>query len=301
MLSSGASPDLAHNVTRLSADVRDIAAVRSAIHEFQPDHIYHLAAISSVETSWRYPRVTCDVNVIGTLNVLEAGMSLPSPTRILNVSTAQVYAPSQLALSEESPLQPDNPYAASKAMAELLSVQYRKYESGGITTARAFNHVGAGQSPDFVLASIAKQFVEIEAGLRRPTLVLGNIHVKRDFTDVRDIVRAYALLLEQGKTNEIYNVCSGSTRSIQKIIEDFETICGFKVEIETNPAKRRAGETAIVCGDSRKIRGAIGWRPEIPWTSTLHEILDYWRVTVRASMVTTSKRSPAFAADPTHQ
>ena len=262
------------------ADVRDADKVAAAIHEFKPQYIYHLAAISSVEFAWKSPRLTYEVNVFGTLNIFEAAMSLAAPPRVLNVSTAQAYAPSLSALNESSALAPDNPYAASKAMAEFLSVQFCKQVSGGIVTARSFNHAGPGQSPDFVLSSIAKQFAEIEAGMREPKLVLGNIHVKRDFTDVRDVVEAYSLLLQNGKVNEIYNVCSGHSRSIEEIVREFESISGINITIETHPGKQRAGENEVVCGDPEKIQAATGWQPKIPLKTTLQDLLAYWRAQV---------------------
>ena len=262
------------------ADIRDADKVAAAIHEFKPNYIYHLAAISAVELSWRSPRLTYEVNVFGALNVFEAAMSLPVPPRVLNVSTAQVYAPSTSTLNETSALAPDNPYAASKAMSEFLSVQFRRQSEGSIVTARSFNHAGPGQSPDFVLSSIAKQFAEIESDIREPKLVLGNIHVKRDFTDVRDVVQAYSLLLQKGEVNEIYNVCSGRSWSIEEIVREFESISGINIEIESRPGKRRSGENEVVCGNPAKIQAATGWQPKIPLKTTLQDLLNYWRAKV---------------------
>ncbi len=265
------------------ADVRDAGEVRAAIHDFRPDRVYHLAAISSVEVSWSRPRLTYEVNVDGTLNVLEAAMTLAQPPRVLNVSTAQVYAPSSSPLSEDSALGPDNPYAASKAMAELLGVLYRKIPAGGIITARSFNHAGPGQSSDFVLSSIARQFAEIEAGMHDPELSLGNIHVRRDFTDVRDVVRAYWHLLEDGAVNQTYNVCSGRSWAIHEIILQFESISGIKVSVGTHPDKVRGGEMSEVRGNPDKIYKATGWEPQIPLETTVRDLLDYWRSTLRNS------------------
>ena len=269
------------NVNWYEADIRDEQAVRSAVRDFKPAHIYHLAAISAVDFSWNNPRLTYEVNVFGTLNVIQAAINLPTPVRILNVSTAQVYAPSSLALTETSSLNPENPYAASKAMAEFLRVQFRKSSKGGVITARSFNHTGPGQSTDFVLSSMAKQFAEIEAGLRDPKLVMGNVHVKRDFTDVRDVVEAYALLLEKGEVNESYNVCSGRARSIEELIREFESLTGIQVEIQTDPNRQRIGENDFVCGSLEKIKATTGWEPKIPLRSTLHDVLSYWRTVVR--------------------
>jgi GDP-4-dehydro-6-deoxy-D-mannose reductase len=158
VLSTGTSIEPEHEVEYREVDVRQLGAVRAIVNETNPQHVYHLAGITAVDTSWTDPRLTFEVNVLGALNVFEAAMQLPSPSRILNVSTSQVYAPSDQPLTEESVIRPDSPYAASKAMAELLTVQYRKAPSGGIISARPFNHTGPGQSPNFVLSSIAKQF-----------------------------------------------------------------------------------------------------------------------------------------------
>jgi GDP-4-dehydro-6-deoxy-D-mannose reductase len=270
------------DVACYETDVRDRDKVHSAIQDFRPNYIYHLAAVSSPPLSWTFTSLTYEVNVLGTMNVFEAAMSLPAPPRIVNVSTSQVYAPSASALSETSAVSPDNPYAASKLMAELLSVPVRhRVSEGGIITARSFNHTGPGQSCDFVLSSIAKQFAEIEADRRDPKLVLGNIHVKRDFTDVRDVVKAYSLLLEKGSVNEIYNVCSGRARSIKEIVEQFELISGITVEIEMHPGKQRTGEVEEVRGDHSKIRAVTGWEPVIPWKKSLHDLLSYWRASLR--------------------
>lgn len=277
------------NVAAYEVDIRDAERVRSAIRDFRPDHIYHLAAISSVGLSWKSPRLTYEVNVFGTLNVIEAAMSLASRPMILNVSTAQVYAPNRAALTESSPLAPDNPYAASKAMAELLSIQYRNRSGTGVITARSFNHAGPGQLADYVLSSIAKQFAEIEAQRREPTLVLGNIDVQRDFTDVRDVVEAYCLLLEKGIAYETYNVCSGRAWSIREVIEQFQSISGVTVEIEVDSAKLRHGENAFVCGDPQKIQAATGWTSAIPLHVTLEDLLNYWRAAMRNQFTDTSE------------
>lgn len=264
-------------VAPYGVDVRDEENVYAAVRDFEPAYICHLAAISSVGESWRAPRVTYDVNVFGTMNVIEAAMRLPVHPRVLNISTAQVYAPSECPLREDSPVAPRNPYAASKAMAELLSVQYRQWAGGGVITARSFNHAGPGQSPQYVLSSIAKQLVEIEVGMQEPTLAVGNTHVKRDFTDVRDVVRAYRLLLTEGEPNETYNVCSGRARSIKEIIEDFAGIADVKVKVESSANKRRSEDSDTLCGNADKIRNATGWEPTVSWQTTLQDLLDYWR------------------------
>jgi GDP-4-dehydro-6-deoxy-D-mannose reductase len=289
VLSSGGSSVRVPGVDYHEADICDASVVQSIVREVSPEKIFHLAGISDVASSWKDPRLTFEVNVLGTLNLFEAAMSLPRPPHILNVSTAQVYAPAADVLSEVSPIAPDNPYAASKAMAELLMVPYRKCATGGIVTARAFNHTGPGQSEKFVLPSIAKQFAEIQAGERPPKLIVGNVGVERDFTDVRDVVWAYSLLLEKGRMGKIYNVCSGSAVRLADIIKMCESVSGTKVELEKDPARIRANEAATVCGSAKKIEADTGWRPRIPLKQTISDLLEYWRLRASSELA----QSPA--------
>jgi GDP-4-dehydro-6-deoxy-D-mannose reductase len=263
-------------------EIRDAERVRSLVREVNPDQIYHLAGITAVDASWTHPRLTYEVNVFGAQNVFDAAMNLPAPPRILNVSTSQVYAPACGILTEESRLRPDNPYAASKAMAELLVFQYRDRAPGGIITARSFNHTGCGQPPNFVLPSIAKQFAEIELGLRPPKLNLGNIAVRRDFTDVRDVVRAYCMLLEKGRTSEVYNVCSGTAVLVSDIIKMFQAISGIDITIEIDADKVRPREVAEIYGDPGKLQADTGWHRQIPLKKTVEDMLNYWRSQCRS-------------------
>lgn len=281
VLASGKPTSQESGVEYHEADIRDANAVYSLLREINPAQIYHLAGITAVDVSWRNPRLTYEVNVFGALNLFEAAMNLPLPPRILNVSTSQVYASAAGALTEESPLRPGNPYAASKAMTELLVAQYRDRESGGILTVRPFNHSGCGQLPNFVLPSIAKQFAEIEMGLRPPKLSLGNLNVKRDFTDVRDVVRAYALVLETGRTSEVYNVCSGTPVLLADIINMFQTVSGINVTVDIDPNKVRPAEFATVLGDPSKLEAETGWQREIALQETLKDMLNCWRSAVR--------------------
>jgi len=262
-------------------DIRRADEVRAVVRRVRPTHIYHLAGISAVDISWKNPRLTFEVNLLGTYNLLEAGMSLPSTPRILNVSTSQIYLPSDEILTETSPVSPDNPYAASKAMAELLRVQYRKCTTGGVITARSFNHTGPGQTTNFVLPSIAKQFAEIEAGLHAPSLLVGNVDVKRDFTDVRDVVLAYFALLNKGRIDEVYNVCSGSAVRLFDIIETFRTISGIPVEINTDTERLRSNDVSQIFGDPTKIRNETGWSPQIPLEKTIGDLMNYWREKIK--------------------
>jgi GDP-4-dehydro-6-deoxy-D-mannose reductase len=284
VFSSGNGPCLREpGVEYYKVDIRSGDEVRSVVREARPDHIYHLAGISAVDVSWNNPRLALEVNVVGAFNLFEAAMSLSSPPKILNVSTSQVYARSPRPLTEASPLDPENPYAASKAMTELLLVQYRNCVKGGIITARSFNHTGPGQLPTFVMPSIAKQFAEMEAGIRPPKLEVGNIEVKRDFTDVRDVVRAYATLLEKGRTGEVYNVCSAIGVRLLDIIKQFQTVCRTHVTTVIDPARVRRDETPQVVGNFAKIRRETGWRPQIPMDLTTRDLMDYWRQKINSS------------------
>ncbi|MGH9529442.1 MAG: GDP-mannose 4,6-dehydratase [Terriglobales bacterium] len=280
IISSGIVSQEEPGVQYYEADVRDRDRVQGIVKEVNPAQVYHLAGVTAVDASWANPRMTYEVNFWGACNAFEAAMRLASPPIILNVSTSQVYAQSTEKLSESSPLAPDNPYSTSKAMAELLRIEFKNCSAGGIVTARPFNHSGPGQTPNFVLPSMAKQFAEIELGLRPPKLILGNTRVKRDFTDVRDVVEAYALLLDQGRVGETYNVCSGTSVRLSEIIKMFEAASGTEVEVEVDVSKIRPNETVDICGDPGKI-SEIGWSPKIPLQKTIADLLDYWRSVLR--------------------
>jgi GDP-4-dehydro-6-deoxy-D-mannose reductase len=287
VIASGGSrsrPEPQPGVEHYQLDIRKAEEVHSVVHKVSPTHICHLAGISAIDVSWNNPRLAFEVNVVGAYNLFEAAMSLASPPRILNVSTSQVYARQDGVLTETSPVSPSSPYAASKAMVELLLVQYRKqkHAAGGILTARSFNHTGPGQSPTFVLPSIAKQFAEMEAGLRPQRLTVGNVDVKRDFTDVRDVVLAYSALLNQGRIGEVYNVCSGSAVRLADVIGEFEAVSGIAVEVDTDPARLRSNEVPQILGDATKIRKETGWSPQIPFKKTIRDLLDYWRERIKS-------------------
>jgi GDP-4-dehydro-6-deoxy-D-mannose reductase len=286
VVSSGEVKTQLPGVEYCRVDIRNADDVRAVVRGASPHQVYHLAGISSVPASWQDPRLTFDVNVIGSYNIFDAAMRLPDPPRILNVSTSQVYAPSDAALLETSPLGPDNPYAASKAMSELLAVQYQKStKGGGIITARAFNHTGPGQFTSFALPSFAKQLAEMEVGLRPPVLKVGNIHLKRDFTDVRDVVVAYRDLLEKGAVGDIYNVCSGRAVLLADLVKELQKNCTVTVEIEVDPARVRARDVPQIVGDPGKLHRTTEWIPKVPLGRMLKELLAYWRTEIKEHAV----------------
>ena len=277
VIASGGSPTRHPEAHYHELDIRNAGEVRSVVNEVRPSHVFHLAGVSAVDVSWRESRLNFEVNVCGAYNLFEAAMSLPAPPRILNVSTSQVYAASGHPLSEEDPVHPANPYAASKAMAEMIRVQYQHHRLGGIVTARSFNHTGPGQSANFVIPSMAKQFAEIELGMRPASITVGNIQIKRDFSDVRDVVRAYFLLLEHGGTGEVYNVCRGVAVRLEDILKMFQSVCGVEVKIEIDPDRLRRSDPLEICGNPQKLSAATGWRPQIPLSQTISDTLDHWK------------------------
>lgn len=261
-------------------DLLDAAAVHDLLHEIAPDRILHLAAQSSVALSWKQPQMTADINIIGTLNLLEAARTLPHPPRILLIGSGEEYGalkPEQIPVREETPLHPANIYAATKAAAEQFAAVYFRAYQLPVICVRAFNHIGPKQREIFVTADFCRQAAEIEAGLREPVIRTGNLSAQRDFTDVRDIVRAYALLLERGRAGEIYNVGSGRAVMISEILLQIQQLCRVPFRIETDAAKLRPVDVPVIAADIAKLRADTGWQPEIPLPQTLSDTLAYWR------------------------
>jgi GDP-4-dehydro-6-deoxy-D-mannose reductase len=276
------SPDLAALCTQHTLDLLDADAVHDLLHGIKPDRILHLAAQSSVAVSWKQPQQTAEVNIIGTLNLLEAARTLPIMPRILLVGSGEEYgAPAQNPVREEMPLHPANIYAATKAAAEQFAAVYYKAYHLPVICVRAFNHIGPMQREIFVTADFCKQAAEIEAGLREPVIRTGNLSAKRDFTDVRDIVRAYALLLECGRAGEIYNVGSGNAVMISDILSQIQQLCHVPFRIETDPAKLRPVDVPVIAADIAKLQAHTGWTPEIPLAQTLADTLEHWRSVIK--------------------
>jgi GDP-4-dehydro-6-deoxy-D-mannose reductase len=257
-------------------DLCDSARVRSAISRATPDAVLHLAAQSSVASSFDDPASTFATNFVGTLNLLEALSAAGFKGAFLYVGSADVYGKADeadLPTGETKPLRPLSPYAVSKVAAEALCYQWGQTNGFRVVLTRPFNQIGPGQDRRFAVAGFARQIVDIRKGRQSPTLVTGNLDVTRDFTDVRDAVRAYSMLLGSGQNGEVYNICSGQERSLRSIADALMRIAGVEAQMEVDPARLRPSEQSRVVGDPGKIRSQIGWQAEIPLETTLADIL----------------------------
>jgi GDP-4-dehydro-6-deoxy-D-mannose reductase len=261
-------------------EVTDPEAVLAAMTAAAPDAIYHLAALTHVGDSWDDPLRVLEVNVLGTAAVLAAARRCGSDPRVLVTSSAEVYGavtdPAALPLTEMSPTGPLTPYAASKLAAEAVCMQAHAGHGQPVIVVRPFNHIGPGQSPGFAVAALAHRIVKAMAD-GDDGIAVGNLSARRDFTDVRDVVRAYRLLIEDGKAGTVYNVCSGHDRSIQEVAEALLRQAGAHLELRTDPDLVRPVEVPVLRGDYGRLQGATGWEPKIPFDQTLADVLTWWR------------------------
>ncbi len=265
-------------VIDVETDVSDGAAVRRVMSDVQPEAVYHLAAMTHVGESWENPSQVLKVNVLGTAELLASARSLEVAPTVLVVSSAEVYgvvSPEQLPLREDTPTAPATPYAASKLASEAVALQaFRGYRQP-VLVVRPFNHIGPGQSPNFAVPALAKRIVEARrsgAGALR----VGTLTTRRDFTDVRDVVVAYRLLIEQGEPGTIYNVCSGRDVAIADVAESLLSLAGAELELVTDPDLVRPVDVPVLRGDAARLRAATGWEPRIPLATTLADVLTSW-------------------------
>lgn len=261
-------------------DVRDRVALRTVLEEEKPDLVFHLAAISHVPTSRANPELVFDVNVTGTFNLLESLRQIGRPARIVLVSTGNIYGEidsGEGGFREDDPLKPMSPYATSKLIAEQIARSYVDDFGLAIVIARPFNHTGPGQPPSFACPEFARCIAAaMVAGESTVQMKTGNLEAWRDISDVRDVVRAYALLADRGAAGEVYNVCSGSTVSMSKVIDILADLAQVKVTKQLDPARMRAREIMRSGGNCSKIHGQLGWSPKIPFRDTLQALLAYW-------------------------
>jgi GDP-4-dehydro-6-deoxy-D-mannose reductase len=268
-----------------SIQVRDLdilqkESIVALFREIRPDYIYHLAAQSSVSVSWKNPALTVDVNVKGGVNILEALRELEDKPRVLFIGSGEEYGhilPGETPIKEGNVPRPGNIYAATKVCQNMLAKIYADAYGLDVMMVRAFNHIGPNQLPLFVVADFCKQVAEIEAGNREPVMKVGNLSAKRDFTDVRDVVRAYALLMKSGCAGETYNIGSGHAIAIEDILKQILDHSSVEIRVEVDPERLRPVDVPIIEADTTKVYEATGWKPEISLEQTIRETLDYWR------------------------
>jgi GDP-4-dehydro-6-deoxy-D-mannose reductase len=262
--------------TDLDVDITDGDGVLRAFTDVRPEVVYHLAAASHVGTSWSAPVDVVRVNVEGTLNVLLAALEAQAE-RVVVIGSAEEYGKVvELPVRETTPLRPVSPYGASKAAAEMMASHMARGRGLGVVCVRAFNHLGPGQSDALVASAIARQVAEAEkAG--GGVVQTGDLTPRRDFTDVRDVVRAYRLLAESGEPGEAYNVCSGRDVAVQELADHLASRATVDVTFELDESRLRPVEVPVVRGDNTKLRDATGWEQTIPLEETLGDVLDWWR------------------------
>jgi GDP-4-dehydro-6-deoxy-D-mannose reductase len=271
---------LAGRVTLHVGDLADAPTTDRVLAEARPEQIYHLAAYAHAGKSFQEPGPAWHANLTATLALYDAVARWGGQPRILFVGSGQVYgdgASKDRPIDERCPLLPNSPYAASKAAADLASYQYTCHPGLDIIRARPFNHIGPRQSPQYAVASFARQLAAIERGQQPAVLETGDLTPQRDFTDVRDIVGAYLLLMEKGAKGEAYNVASGQSQSIQVVLDKLVSLCGVAVEVRRRADLLRARDLSVVRVDVSRLRQATGWAPRIPLARTLADTLDYWR------------------------
>ena len=269
----------------IQSDLRELSSVRDLLERARPDYIVHLAAQSFVAASWQTPAETLLTNAISQMNLFEAIRQLGNRARFLVIGSSEEYGlvePHELPIRETNPFRPLSPYAVSKVTQDLMGFQYFKSYGLDIVRARAFNHSGPRRGDAFATSNFAKQIAEIEAGLREPVVSAGDLKPTRDFSDVRDVVRGYWALLERGTAGEVYNLCSGTDWSIERVLQFLiaqSTVGG--IQVRTDQARLRPSDVPALRGCADKIEAAVGWRTSIPLERTLSDLLDYWRQRIR--------------------
>lgn len=271
------------HVTFSEGDLKDLSFAQALLAQTKPDRIYHLAGQAFPPLSWQDPWGTIEINLRAEVNVLNAAVQTQSTARILVIGSFEEYGrvdPSDLPVSEDAPLRPDSPYGVSKIGQDFLGLQYFQSHHLHVVRVRPSNHIGPRQSEQFVTSNFAKQIAEIEAGARAPVLYVGNLSAQRDFTDVRDMMRAYHLALERGVPGEVYNIGSGRAWSIQQVLDLMLKQSRVAIRVQQDPARLRPSDTPVMYCDSSKFRAQTGWEPMIPLEQSLRDILDYWRAKI---------------------
>lgn len=263
----------------------DLPALKKLFAAARPTHVFHLAAQAFVPASWEDPWTTLANNIRGQLNVLLAAIAMDAFPRVLVVGSADEYgtvAPEELPIRETNPLRPNNPYAVSKVAQDMLGYQYYASHKLPVVRVRPFNHIGPGQSPLFVTSDFAKQIAEAEAGLREPVLQVGDVSTRRDFSDVRDIVRGYHLALVEGEPGEVYNLGAERSYSIREVLDRLMALSTIPLRLEVDVTRLRPVDIPEIVSDCSKFRARTGWQARIPLEQSLQDILEYWRKQIQS-------------------
>jgi GDP-4-dehydro-6-deoxy-D-mannose reductase len=261
-------------------DITDYEALKELLGEVRPDSIFHLAALPSVHLSWEDPWSTYRVNVLGQVNLMEALRRLELEASVHIACSSEEYGkvpPEKMPMLEDTPFNPCSHYAVSKVAQEVLGLMYYQAFGWRVMVTRGFNQAGPGQSPDFVISSFARQIAQIEAGLCKPVIMVGNLEAERDFMDVRDTVSAYRMIMEKGAAGAAYNVCSGKALPVSQILDKLLEISGAEITVEHDEGRQRPSDIPLLLGDNSKLRDETGWAPVIPLETTLRDTLEYWR------------------------
>jgi len=264
----------------VEGDLLDAHSLQDLMMDVRPTHIFHLAAQSFVPASWTSPAVTLEINIVGPCNLFEAVRAAQLSPLIQIACSSEEYGlvkPNELPIKETNPLRPLSPYAVSKVAMDYLGYQYFKSYDMRIIRTRGFNHTGARRGEVFAESSFAKQIAEIEKGIKKPVILVGNLEAKRDYTDVRDMVEGYFLALEKGESGEVYNICSGKAIKIEKVLETLLSFSKTKVTVKQDPSRMRPSDVPILLGDNWKFVKQTGWKPKISFEKTMKDLLDYWR------------------------
>ncbi len=264
----------------IQCNLNDASSVNDLIVNIKPDKIFHLAAQSFVPTSWNSPAETLTSNIIGELNIFEAIRRAKINPWIQIAGSSEEYGmvyPEETPIKETNPLRPLSPYGVSKVAQDLLAYQYYMSYKLNVVRTRAFNHTGPRRGDVFVCSEFAKRIAGIEKKGEPPVILVGNLDAQRDFTDARDIVKAYWLGLDKCKPGEVYNICTGKAYRISEVLDILISLSKVKIEIKNDPAKMRPSDVPYLGGDSAKFRDATGWKPEIPFEKTMKDLLNYWR------------------------
>lgn len=267
----------------LACDLLDERAVTDLIDTVRPRQIYHIAGIAEVGQSWDDPGPAYRVNVLGQLNLLQAVVAICPDSRVLVVGSAGEYGrvrQSECPIGEDHPLRPADPYGVSKAAQDLMAQQYYLGYGTDIVRTRSFNHIGPGQSTGFLVGRVARLVAEAEKGLREPVANFGDLSARRDFTDVRDVARAYKLLMELGEAGEAYNVCSGTAVPVAEVVRMALELGKIPIEFRIDPERERPTDLPLLLGDNSKLRAATGWETQIPLQQSVKDAVEYARMSV---------------------